>query len=309
MSFDLSRYRLFLDTPRRVVEPTGWVEHIPFAFFLMELVRPEVVVELGVHSGNSFNAFCQAAATLRLGASCYGVDTWQGDEHAGFYPEAVYQSLREYQEDEYGGFAHLLRQEFDEAAAHFSDGSIDLLHIDGLHTYEAVRHDLEHWLPKVSRRGVVVLHDTQVRERGFGVWRLWEEVSGDYPSLEFTHSHGLGVLLVGAAVDEPVRAFAEACRGSDFYPALFHRLGSAVLQAHRLEMATARNHELEAELARTGERLVAEQETARATMDSARVLESALAEKETAVRHLLGSTSWRLTAPLRAIGSLLHGRR
>lgn len=309
MSFDLSGYRLFLDTPHRVVEPTGWVEHIPFAFFLMELVRPDVVVELGVHSGNSFNAFCQAAATLRLGASCYGVDTWQGDEHAGFYPEAVYQALREYQESEYGGFAHLLRQEFDEAANHFSDGSIDLLHIDGLHTYEAVRHDLEQWLPKMSRRGVVVLHDTQVRERGFGVWQLWEEVSGDYPSFEFTHSHGLGVLLVGDTVDEPVRAFAEAFRGSDVYPALFHRLGSAVLQARQLEAAMARNQELEAELARTGERLAAEQAAARAAGDSVRALESALAEKDAAVRHLLGSTSWRLTAPLRAIGGRLLGRR
>src|SRR3974390_159557 len=187
----------FFQEPQRLAPPGPWTGHLPAAFSLIKAAKPQILVELGTHSGNSYSAFCQTISLMGLPTRAFAVDTWQGDEHAGFYDESVFQDFNAFNQGHFPSFSKLLRMTFDEARGSFSDGSIDLLHIDGLHTYEAVRHDFENWRSATSGRAVVVFHDTNVRERGFGVWKLWRELTEVYPSFEFHHSEGLGVLGLG----------------------------------------------------------------------------------------------------------------
>jgi len=276
-----------------LVPPSAWTGHLPFAFWVTEEARPRIFVELGSHNGTSYLGFCQTVARCGLETRCFAVDTWQGDEHSGFYGEEVFQTLSGHNNASYVGFSQLLRMTFDDALGYFADGSVDLLHIDGLHTYEAVKHDFETWLPKLSSRGVVLFHDTMVRERGFGVWQLWAELRERYPAFEFRHSHGLGVLLTGVEQPQALRDLV-ALGGSDAEVAvqcLFEALGARIIGEERARLAEhygdiaraeAAHHRAQGELAY---RLLAEEREAGAArmteaQGHAAAIEAALAEAE-----------------------------
>jgi hypothetical protein len=176
---------------------SAWIQHVPFAFWLTEQVKPKLLVELGVHTGVSYFAFCQSVRANNLATLCYGIDTWTGDAHAGLYDESVWLDVSSFNTSAYAAFSYLLKTSFNEALPYFDDGSISLLHIDGYHTYEAVKNDFESWLPKMAAHGIVVFHDIVVREREFGVYKLWSELKQQYKTFEFLHGHGLGILALG----------------------------------------------------------------------------------------------------------------
>ena len=211
------------------LEQSAWTEHIPFAMYLISTIRPSRFVELGTYYGVSYCAFCQAAKKLGLATEFFAIDTWQGDEQAGEIEETVFENLKTHHDQLYGQFSTLVRSSFDVAVERFENGSIDLLHIDGLHTYEAAKHDFETWLPKMSCRGIILFHDVCERADDFGVWKLWDELTSQYPSFLFVHEHGLGVLVVGKKIPDGLAGLfsadeAEAGLIRDF----FRRLGASI---------------------------------------------------------------------------------
>jgi hypothetical protein len=206
----------------------AWTGHAPFAFFIVDLLKPRTLVELGTHCGGSYCAFCQAVAHLKLPTRCFAVDTWKGDQHTGHYSEDVLTRLRAHHDPRYASFSRLLQSTFDEAVGQFDDASIDLLHIDGSHRYADVAHDFQTWIGKLSDRGVILFHDTAEKSADFGVYRLWAELAPKYPSFEFQHSHGLGVLGVGSNLSGKFLEFMEETRANpDAMRQIFAALGRA----------------------------------------------------------------------------------
>jgi len=210
--------------PKKLSNPNAWVGHMPFANWLMRNLKPRVFVELGTHTGNSYFSFCHSVLDEKLHTKCYAVDTWKGDEHAGNYGDEVFEDVKKYNDENYSEYSTLIRSTFDQALANFPAGSIDLLHIDGLHTYEAVKHDFESWYNKVSADGFVLFHDICVKENNFGVWILWEELKKQYPNnFEFHHSYGLGVLSIKTRGEDSI--INELKSDKDLYQKLFQAFG------------------------------------------------------------------------------------
>jgi glycosyltransferase involved in cell wall biosynthesis len=221
----------FVCPPEQVGQQLGWLEHLPFVFWLIETLRPRVVVELGTRVDCSYFALCQAVQALGLETRCYAVEIRNCEEHAGYYGEEVYQQVRTGHDRLYSAFSSLIRSSFDEALAHFSVGMIDLLHINDCHYYRDLKDDFDSWLPKLSNRSVVLLHKVNICERDVGVLAPWEKLRARHPSFEFVHGHGLGVLGIGSRLPGPIRELLAATAREEATTHIrnaYARLGSTV---------------------------------------------------------------------------------
>lgn len=293
-------------------QPTGaevcsaWTGHVPFALWLVGVSKPYVLVELGTRRGGSYLAFCRAVVDHKTPTRCYAVDTWEGDPHAGIYGEEIFEALIDVHNSRYSHFSKLLRMTFDAALPYFADRSIDLLHVDGYHTYEAVQHDFMTWRDKLSPRAVVLFHDTRERRDDFGVWRFWDELREQYPSFEFDHSHGLGVLAIGREVPAPVRALCAISESPEgqIVKQRFAAQG-ALWSAATSVNDRARVDGRDVQITTLQDKLKTLRAQAERDAEEGELLRRRLAELERDQAALRGSTSWRATAPFRRIGAAL----
>ena len=144
----------------------AWLGHVAFGYMLVSEFRPNLLVELGTHWGNSYFSFCQAVRDQQLNTKCFAVDSWEGDPQAGFYDDTIFDAVSE-QNAQYESFSTLKRMLFDDAVSSFDDGSIDLLHIDGFHSYETVKHDFG---PAASSFSMTPMNTKKVlASAGFGM--------------------------------------------------------------------------------------------------------------------------------------------
>lgn len=188
-----------------------WSGHRLFGYDYVSNERPACIVELGSYYGCSAFSFLQAIKDLKLDTEFYGVDTWAGDsftEHD--YQEDIFGQYKHIQDQCFANQnAHMLRMTFDQAMYQFEDASIDMLHIDGSHKYDDVKHDFNTWKRKVKKDGVVFFHDVSDDDlfgEKMGSHIFWEEIKEQYSyTMEFHFSFGLGILFFEKKQYEEIR--------------------------------------------------------------------------------------------------------
>lgn len=176
---------------------SAWHGHWRFAEWLVDYLKPSVTVELGVDYG--YSLCCLAKNNP---GQVYGIDTFEGDSNAGARVwEPHYNSLVEKINNHGLTNITLIRERF-ETVAETWDKSIDILHIDGLHEFEAVKRDLTTWAPMVNgNTGVILMHDVEAFADVNTVFK-----AHPWPKMKFTHSAGLGILTQNTELLTALRA-------------------------------------------------------------------------------------------------------
>lgn len=150
---------------------------------LVRLYRPEVVVSVGSYRG--FSPVCLALGVVDNGAGhAHFVDPGKVD---GYWhdPENVRRLRRWFGLG--GRWTHHRMTTQEAIGADVLPERIDLLLIDGDHSYEGVKYDFEHLGARVPPGGLILLHDAVVEgEGGFTPWEVRRYLEAEvYPDPAF----------------------------------------------------------------------------------------------------------------------------
>ena len=206
--FNPLEHPICLSHPLRLA-PTAELAHVPVAMFLVDVLRPEVLVQLGVSEGALFCAYAQAVKYLGLRTRCFAIGDWS-NSHGEGGDSSHLSNLRAHHDPLYGKFSQLVQGAPGKAHTDFENGAIDLLHIRAFSPDDDLKEWFERWLPRMSNRGVVILENINVRSNTLDVWKVWKDLSNVHPHFEFPHQGGLGVVSVGKLIPKELVAILEA---------------------------------------------------------------------------------------------------
>jgi hypothetical protein len=212
------------------------LHHVPFLFWLIDACRPQRIVELGIDRGVSYFAACQAVETLGLSATCHGFRDWQDGRPPAW--------IEQYATEQYQEFSKLGSASPDDAADRFEERSIDLLIVD-LPCDDALAATLvERWWSRMSSRGVVLLHGTEVLK----AQPFFARIARDGDCFRFEHGAGLTVLALGDDVPAKLQLFLSQGAtpvGAAELIRIFRRMGAGLAAEGRTVTARKKIDELE----------------------------------------------------------------
>jgi Methyltransferase domain len=246
---------------------------------LLSQLRPQLAIEIGTAEGGSLGRIAAHSAEV------HSFDLVEPAPEARELPNVTFHT----------GDSHELLPEL---LARFADEgrNVDFVLVDGDHSSEGVRRDLQNLLESPAlARTVVVLHDTMNETVRAGL----ESVHYDaYPKvglveLDFVPGYmfreprllhemwgGLGLVVIDSARGA---YFSSGARHTRYYETF-----ELILEARKVLLDRAAGNALEQQLERTRDEL---------------------SQTRDWLESVQGSLSWRLTAPLRALGRSLRSDR
>ena len=152
----------------------GWFgdnDRMIYAGAIAQYGKNSILAEVGTWKGRSLISILPIAKKLEY-RQVVAIDTFMGsvDEMDTSHSEAKSINIREVFESNLknadgADLVTILQQESTYATTFFPDEYFDVIFLDAQHSYEAVREDIIHWLPKLRPGGTLLGHD----------W-LWETV-------------------------------------------------------------------------------------------------------------------------------------
>jgi predicted O-methyltransferase YrrM len=169
----------------------------------IEELRPKHILEIGTAAGGTFFLLARAAHPE---ATIISLDL-PGGEFGGGYANWKTQVFRRAVLK--GQIPHFIRSDshsiesLEQVRGILGGAPLDVLFIDGDHTYEGVKRDFELYAPLVRRGGMVVLHDIaqHLPNSACNVRLYWKDLQSRYPVREIIESEnqgwaGIGVIRV-----------------------------------------------------------------------------------------------------------------
>ena len=141
----------------------------------------DILVEVGCWRGKSSSYMAECLKEQnKNNVEFYCVDHWKGNPHEEVHqndPSVINDTLyNEFLDNmkPLDGFFQPLRKSSTEAAYMFEDNSISFVYIDAGHEYYEVKSDIDAWLPKVKKGGIIAgddLHSNHIKKAVRDVFR------------------------------------------------------------------------------------------------------------------------------------------
>jgi predicted O-methyltransferase YrrM len=179
-------------------------EEITALVELLKKHQPKNILEIGSESGGTFYLWCRLTA---IGGLKISLDLPSGASGSGRFRDQSALAARTMQFKRWSANVHVVtgdsheQKSYREVEEILGGNKLDLLFIDGDHSYEGVKLDFEDYRGFVRPGGLIAFHDIVDsefhRKRGCFVSQFWQELKGE--KREFNQGlewGGIGVVTV-----------------------------------------------------------------------------------------------------------------